>query len=1112
MLSKIALPRRSLFLILLIGIYFPRVAWGNLKRQMPKVTISANDIPLRTVFKKIQQQTGVTVYNNPKETQLNENKIVTVNFFQTDINEVMIFLLNDRRNLSFVLKDDAILIFRQTIFFSEKGNNVSEKDTTSIEFQVLGKVVDKDGNPIPGASIRLKSDSKYGTVSNTDGSFRLSNVNKGSILVVTSIGFESKEVPANNRSNPIQLAKHLNLLDEKVIMAYGSTTKRLNTGNISSLKAVDIENQPVNNPLTALQGRVPGIFIQQANGLPGSGVSVRIQGQNSISNGNDPFYVIDGVPYVSQLLPLNNSIGANIGISNGSPLTYMSTADIESIEVLKDADATAIYGSRAANGAVLITTRKGKAGPVRVNVTFQSGWAKIPRKVDLLNTKDYLNMRHEALENDNDVPSVFDYDLNGTWDSTRNVDWQKELIGKTAKYTDAQFGISGGNAYTQFLVGAGLHKETTVFPGSFEYKKANVHLNINSNSANQKLKFQFTSSYVFDDNHLPTIDFTSKAINLAPVAPNPYNADGTINWMPNANGTTTYYANPLASLTQSSTNKTSNLIANAILGYEIVPGLTIKSSFGYNDLLSNEITKYPKNVYPPEYRQYVPNGSLFLTNHNNSWIVEPQIEYYQKLSKGNINVLVGSSLSQQNSDQQNIRASGFSNELVMEDLTSATSVVGTNINSKYKYNAIYTRITYNWMDKYILNLSGRRDGSSRFGSENQFHNFGAVGAAWIFSQESFIQSSIPFLSFGKLRGSFGTTGNDQIGDYTFMDIYQPIQVTGLPYQNVIGLAPNRLTNPYLQWEETKKFQIGLELGFIKDRILFTINYNQNRSANQLVNSRLPTITGFPSITQNFPAVVQNTGWEVTFSTTNIKKKNFYWLTNFNVTIPKNQLLSYFGQDKNNSIYIGRPLTIRTYFPYAGVNDTTGIYQFIDAKGKITTAPSDPVDKTAIVNMDPKYYGGLQNTLSYKGISLDVFLAFTKRLTVDNVTYGEGNVNYPGVFNSGLSNQFSTVLDRWKKKGDKANLQPYSAGKNTNLYYIGNSDAIVSDGSYIKLKNVAISWQLPDLWKKMMHFQNARVFINAQNLFTITKMKTFDPETDLSLPPLRTITIGAQVTL
>jgi TonB-linked SusC/RagA family outer membrane protein len=1102
---------KSVIIAIFIFIYHSVQAVSTSYCQTHRITISASNIPLELVFKKIKQQTGISIHTSLQESELNAKKKVTVNFHQADLTEVMTFLLNDRKNLSYAITDHNIFIFKRQELNIQNSYLSTKIDTLSNAFDLSGKIVDKDGNPIPGASIKLKTDIKRGTISNADGSFRLSDVSKGSIVIFSSIGFESKEIITDSKNILVELKSHTNLLDEKVVIAYGSTTKRLNTGNIGSLKAIDIEKQPVNNPLLALQGRVAGIFIEQSSGLPGSGVTVRIQGVNSYFSGKDPFYVIDGVPFISQLLSTRNTIGGSSGVSftSGSPFNYLSSADIESIEVLKDADATAIYGSKAANGAVLITTKKGKIGPTRVNLTYQSGWSRIQQKMNVLNTKEYLEMRHEALSNDNTAISPFDYELNGTWDTTRNIDWQKQLIGGTAKYIDAQFGISGGTTVTQYLFGAGYHKETTVFPGSFSDSKASVHFNLINNSPNQKFRLQFTGSFVFDDNKLPLSDLTINALSLPPVAPDPNLPDGSINWAPNVSGTTTYFSNPLATNAQKSSNKTSNLTSNVVLSYEIFPGLTIKSSFGYNSLLTNEITKAPLSSINPDFRIYYSNTSTFITNRTNSWIIEPQAELQKKIGRGNLDILLGSTLTQLNNDQQSLVAYGFNNELIMEDLASAPNIYGQTINSLYKYNAIYSRVSYNWLDKYIINLSARRDGSSRFGPKSQFHNFGAIGTAWIFSQEPFFQSKMPTISYGKLRASYGTTGNDQIGDYQFMDVYQSLLVSGNAYQNILGLVPTRLTNPYLQWEETKKFQVGLDLGILKDRIIFAVNYNQNRSSNQLLGNTLPNITGFGGITKNFPAVIQNSGWELTLSTTNIKREHFSWTANFNITIPKNQVLSYKGLDKNTSIFIGKPLSLQIFYDYIGVNDTTGRYQFRDAKGNATYTPSDPIDKIIGLSTDPKFYGGFQNSFVYKEFSLDIFFSFTKKLGIDNFSYGLNGL-YPGSY---LTNQITRVLDRWQKPGDKATIEPYSTGKNANLNFINNSDAIIVDASYIRLKNVSVSWQLPEHWKRTLHFQNARLFLNAQNLFTITNYTGLDPETyRYSLPPLRTISIGAQITL
>ncbi|NLR62305.1 SusC/RagA family TonB-linked outer membrane protein [Chitinophaga polysaccharea] len=1107
----------TLTAILFFGLYSE--ARSNVKRQDHKINISARNIPLSKVFESIKEQTGLTVNNNSNETELDNQKIVAVNFKQADINSVMSFLLNDYGDLTFLIKRNSIIIVKSSNLLKRGIISVNYGDTTSTHLPITGKVIDVSGNPIPGASVRVKGTS-HATISTADGTFHFPEIEKGSMIAISSIGYETMEVTADGEKLLVKLKEHINSLDEKVVIAYGSTTKRFNTGNISSVKAVEIEQQPVSNVLSALQGRVPGLDIQQLSGVPGGAFSIHIQGINSLRNGNDPFFVIDGVPYVSQLLPTSNLIGGFSGINGmtipGNPLNFLNSQDIESIEILKDADATAIYGSRAANGAVLITTRKGKPGNTKVDVTLQSGWGQVGHMLNLLNTKDYLQMRREALKNNGiTTPSQSDWDLNGFWDSTRNVNWQKELIGKTASYTTAQLSISGGTQLTQFFVSGGYNKETTVYPGEFSDTKGSGHFNLSNSSPNRKFRTSMSASYMFDINRLPTTDLTLRAIQLAPDAPTPFLPNGQLNWQPTAAGSTTYYINPFASQYAISRNKTNNLTSNFVISYDVLPGLEIKSSLGYNTLMTNELTLLPLTGIYPENQRYVTRSSTLINNQINSWQIEPYVNYNRSIWKGKLTFLIGANISQQNSNQSYIAANGFNNDLVMEDLKSATTFRASSINSVYKYNAIYSRATYNLMEKYIINLTGRRDGSSRFGPENQFHNFGSVAGAWIFSQEQFIQNSLPFLSFGKIRGSYGTTGNDQIGDYQYLDLYQSMTVFGRPYQDAIGLLPVSLNNPYLQWEETRKLQFGIELGVLKDRVLVTANYNNNRSSNQLIPYSLPIIAGFESVIKNLPAVVQNTGWEFTINTMNIKTRNFMWNTSFNLTIPKNKLLSFKGADSYNSIEVGQSLSMRRVFQYIGVNDTTGNYQFKDAKGNIVDHPSDPTDKTVIINSDPKFYGGLLNTLSYKSITIDFLFQFRKQVGLDNLTYGVLGLYYPGVFSLGRSNQSTAVLDRWQKSGDKSTHQPFGSNFSREIRTIGNSDAVWTDASFIKLRNISITWQIPDQWKKSMHIDNLRIFMRAQNLFTLTRYKGgYDPEVAgrLGLPPLRVITFGGQITL
>jgi TonB-linked SusC/RagA family outer membrane protein len=733
----------------------------------------------------------------------------------------------------------------------------------------------------------------------------------------------------------------------------------------------------------------------------------------------------------------------------------------------------------------------------------------------LMNTQEYLLMRHEALNNDGiTTPAATDYDVNGLWDTTRYTDWQKTLIGGTAHYTNLTVTISGGNSTTQYLLGSTYHRETTVFPGNFADQKGSVHFNLNNTSSDQKFRLQFSASYMVDNNELPNIDLTNLAMTLAPDAPPAYKADGSLNWVPDSSGNSSFYSNPLAQLYNTYSNKTNNLISNAIASYQIMPGLNIKSSFGYTNLQSNEITTYPLIAIQPELQANSPRVAGYSDNNINSWIIEPQIDYKKALGKGDIEGLIASTIEQSNSKGQQLGGTGYNSDLVLDDIGSAANVfVLSTYVATYKYNALFGHLNYKWDDKYLLSLNARRDGSSRFGSANQFHDFGSVGIGWIFSKEPFVQNALPFVSFGKFKASYGTTGNDQIGDYKFLSLYVPNNV-GFPYQGATGLAVNGISNPYLQWEETKKEQFGFDVGLLRDRILFSAIYSHNRSSNELLSYGLPIITGVPSITENFPATVQNTSWELTLNTTNIKGKNFSWSSRINLTVPRNKLVAFPNLATSSyagTYFVGQPITLLEAYHYLGVDPQTGQYEVADSHGTPTTTPNYTTDRTVMINTSPKLYAGFNNSFRFKGIELNIFFQFVNQKG-PNFNYGTA---VPGYFNT---NQPVSVLNRWQKPGDIKPIQLYnSTGSLSSVF--GNvsgaaSDAGYSNASFARLKNLSLSWQLPEKWTKKAHLQYCRLYLQGQNLLTFTKYSGLDPETlsSSTLPPLRVMTAGIQITL
>jgi TonB-linked SusC/RagA family outer membrane protein len=1087
------------------------------KTAAQKITLNTKDATLESVLKEFKKQSG---YDFVADQALLENaRTVTLHLKNADIGQALKQLFENQQ-LIYTLEDKVVTIKEKPVAILDKIKNYFAA------MDVTGRIVDENNQPLSGATVTVKG-TNNATNTDLNGFFTLKQVQPNGIIVISFIGYDKKEIPAIANLGAIKLRVASSKLDEVQVQAYGVTSQRLTTGDITMVTAKEIAEQPVNNPLLTLEGRVPGLVITQANGLAGSGVKVQIRGNSSLTannSGTDPLIVVDGVPYPTQLLPsIQGILGTSGGTSGaivGSPLSFINPDDIESISVLKDADATSIYGSRAANGAILITTKKGKVGETQVSFTLQNGIGKVAHFLPLMNTSQYLQMRHEALKNDGKVAGPADYDINGTYDTTRYTNWQKALIGNSAQYLDYNATVSGGSANIQYLIGSTFHRETTVFPFDFSDQKADVHFNISSVSNNKKFHISLTGSYQFDNNHLPQLDLTKYAEQLAPDAPALYDSNGKINWQPNAAGSSTFSSDPAPLALKYYDNKTTNLNASGLIKYELLPRLSLSSTFGYSNLQSNQIFATPLTAYSPSIVAATGNSSrqaLYSFNDINSWIVEPQLNFSKTIFGGRLEVLLGGTINQSFTNGTSISTSGQASDAVLLNLSAATFfVASTTAATVYKYNAIFGRINYNWNDKYLINLSIRRDGSSRFGPGNQFHDFESIGSAWIFSNEDLVKKNLPFLSFGKLRASYGVAGSDQIGDYTYMNLYN-IYPVAIPYQGIASIVPQGLTNPYLAWMQTKKLDAALDLGFIKDRILLSIDYFRNLTGNQLLNYALPSITGFGSVVENFPATIENKGFDFSFSTKNVSSKNFEWSSNFNISVPENKIVSFPGLGTNtpsNFYKIGEPSNYFQAYHFLGVSPATGLYQFSDGKGGITSSPETNIlqSQTTIVDVNPKFYGGFQNTFRYKSLELSIFFRFVKQR---GASYYFGT-NYPGSFNFELANQPAWLINRWQGVGNNSPYQKYnSTGANNNSFFdAGLSDAAYRDASYIRLQNLSLSWQLPQLWRDKLHFRNARLFLQGQNIFTITNYYGLDPETQSSssLPTLRVITTGIQITL
>jgi TonB-linked SusC/RagA family outer membrane protein len=890
-------------------------------------------------------------------------------------------------------------------------------------------------------------------------------------------------------------------IDEVIVNAgYYSVKDRERTGSIVKITAREIANQPVINPLEALQGRVTGVDITQTTGTPGGGFELKIRGRNSIAAGNESLYIIDGVPYDISTMS-NRDVSLSI-LPNGTinPLNTLDPSAIESIEILKDADATAIYGSRGANGVVLITTKKGSFGKTSVNIEASTSFITVTRLPELLTTEQYLQMRQEAYANDGytQYPATA-YDVNGTWDQTRYTDWQKELIGGTARNNTAKATISGGNENTSFFAGGSFMKETTVFPMDFNYRKTSFFTSFSHNSDDKRFSLQITANYGIDKNYQPTTDLTNISRKLPPNAPELYTADGSLNW---ENST---WTNPLAALESEYRNVTRNLIANTVLSYKIMKGLEFRTNLGYNrsDLTENQISPY--TMYDPS-RGLTSASSNTLRNNSSrdSWIAEPQVNAIYKIGKSLLNITVGSTFQDQSKEQLSLRASGFTNNFFIHTLSAASSQGFRGEESaQYRYNAVYARINYKLKEKYILNFTGRRDGSSRFGPGRRYANFGAAGVAWVFSKEKFLQGS-QWLSFGKLRASLGTTGNDRIGDYQYLNTYK---ITSLDYNGYTGLIPSHLLNPLFAWEMNRKAEAALEASLFDERMSLEIAYYNNRSGNQLIGIPLPGTTGFSSISANLNAVVENSGWEGTVRIIAAQRSNFRWNSTFNITLPGNRLVKFpglAGSTYASRFEIGYPLSIYKLYHLTGVNPETGVFEFKDYNGDGNITSAD--DRKSIIDLTPDFFGNLVNNLQYRNWNFELVFQFMKKVGI-NEYY---NTSAPGK----MFNQPAGVLDRWQEQGEQGLMQVYTTGANSiaNTAYsrFTLSDGIISDASFIRLRSLSLSYKFPF---RDPHAGFLILYIQGQNLLIFTKFKNGDPEQLTSfLPPVRRLSCGIKVEL
>jgi TonB-linked SusC/RagA family outer membrane protein len=1101
------------------------------------VTFSGRNVLLEKVFDEVKKQTGYVFFYDAD--LLKEARPVTIKADNVVLEKFLSNLLADQP-LKFSIKNKNIIISRKsTVEMSSDGQSSkpgSEFPAAALLDTIRGYVRDSTGAPLQGASITIKGTTD-GTRTDMKGGFGLIRAKAGTVVVISYTGYINKEILITSTTRTplfVMLQRSQSALDATIVQAYGTTSRRYSVGSIATVDAETIEKQPVSNVLLALQGQVPGLAVTATSGVPGSQVLIQVRGQNTVlSNSTNyspkpydqPLFIIDGVPFapqnnnLNQLGGLTQALSSTGGISQSggiSPFNNINPSDIESISVLKDADATSIYGTQGSNGVILITTKKGKPGKTTFNLVAKTGYNSAARNVKLLNTPQYLGLRNAAFAADSIAPSSDPYNYLAyapdllVFDPNKYTNWEKVIYGKTSNNTDIHGSLSGGTYNNTFLVSGGFTRSDFSFPGNFSDQRLTLHSNFHHVSLDNRLTIDFGTDFGYDQNNSP--GGGGSKIMLPPNLPNLLDQQGNLLWSYKSVDIGNYQF--YSYLKEPDLLQNYNLNNTLRIAYKLLTGLSISANLGYSRNTSSEHSIDPASAQEP-LNAYV--SAEFATNNFETINVEPQIDYITTIGKGVLTALAGATYKKNTGYNNQLQGYGYANDNFLGSLDGATSVYATDQTNIYRYDAGFARLKYIYDKEYIISLTGRRDGSSNFGPGNQFGNFGSAGAGWIFTEENFFKKAIPFMSYGKLSGSYGTSGSDGIAPYQYQNFWQPVGYVPA-FQGSQPDAPQNLYNPNYSWALKKSLNVAMDLGMFHDRVLVNATWYRDREGNQLGGYPLPIQTGFAQVLENLPANIQNAGWEFSATSNQIRTKAFSWSTTFNITFNRNKLLSLpnlAGSSYGYDYVVGKPTSEVLGVRYKGVNPQTGLFEYYTGKGQVTNVPeyelaSQGGDVVPITDREVKYMGGFGNTFSYKHISLYVFFQFSSQEAPNYLTTIYGSY-MPGAV---IANDPVQVLNYWKNPGDHTTFQKltsnYSTATAAAAEYFAQSSGAYSNDTYARLKTVALSYSLPDAFLKKAHIQACKIYINAQNLLTITNYKVADPEefADFTTVPVqRTIVCG-----
>ena len=1142
------------------------------KLPAQNISISGNNLSLKKVFKEIKQQAGYVFFYDAA--LLKKANAVTINVSNATV-EATLNEAFKNQPLTWSIQDKTVTVIERPVQSAPIDENIIRNKLLDIN----GMVKDEDGNPLGGVSVVVKggiTGVNKGTSTNAKGEYTLTNVSDNAVLIFSFVGYESQTVSVNGRTSiNVSLKLNIQQQNEVVVVGYGTTKKKDLTGSVSLISPKDIQDVPFTTVDNAIAGKAAGVQVTKSDGTPGGAVKIRVRGSTSLLGGNDPLYVIDGVPVQVQSnfinpgfdvsSPVGNDVTGSGGVSAGMSTAFvnglnsvggLNIDDIESITILKDASSTAIYGSKAANGVVIITTKKGKKDmKPQIMFSYYNTFSK-PENPTLLNGDQYRMLLSEAAKNDYDYRTATGRSLSAelkaivnspdTYFGKANTNWL-DLVTRNTFSNNAELSVQGGGSASRYYSSISYNSTPGVVNGT-DYQRISGKLNIENEIGNH-FKFITNLNLGYVNQNIANGAY-GQALRARPDYA-PYDSTGNFTSFAKVGFSYLGFQNPLAQITATNNAKTFSLLGSVSGLYDFNSNLQFKSTVSLN------MQNYLQRNYTPSYLSI---GSFYGNVDNNggiggnsnsqlaNWFLENTLTYNKDFNKNNtLNVLVGTSYETRKSSFFSATATGYPNDNVLNNLSSATTPLlsrGDNPGKPQSYLlSFYARANYVLYDKYLFTFTGRTDGSSKFGPDNKFGYFPSGAIAWRISKENFLKN-VSWIDDIKLRGSYGLTGTQNIGDQMYRTLYSPFSYAGSS-----ALIPTQLGNPGIKWETTKETDAGLDFSFFANRLQGTVDYYQKLTDGVLLSLPVANSSSYGSLLNNV-ASIKNTGYEFSLQGDIIRSRNFRWKASINITWPKSLVtklsadadLGQIGdltglEDGNTSLIQGQPLGLINGIKITGIIRTQK--ELDDYKAKlggwanyIFTALSIgdpmfsldtafdgighyPLFNQIIGHGAPKYYGGFTQEFSYKNFDLAFFFTFSQG---GQLMWGD---NVSSLTFVGTSNANAVMLKRWTPGNPNSN-QPRLLWKDQALMY--NTSLSIFNSSYLKLRTLTLNYRFnKSNWMKRTGIINASIYGSATNLFTITKYPGNDPETSddpysvgggyfdvNNFPQIKTFSLGLKV--